>query len=49
MLDPGHGRMDCSNGVTVALGAGGNLSVTFMGGAGTTTNVVFVTTGYFVP
>ena len=38
-----------SNGVTVSLSPSGNLSVTYMGGAGNTTNVAFVVTGYFVP
>jgi hypothetical protein len=39
----------CSNGVTVALGGSGTLSITYMGGTGSTTNVMFVVTGYFVP
>ena len=38
-----------ANGVTVALGAGGTLSATYMGGAGNTTHVVLDITGYFVP
>ena len=40
---------NCSNGFTVSLSPGGNLSVTYMGGAGNTTNVVIIVTGYFVP
>jgi outer membrane protein assembly factor BamB len=40
---------NCSNGVTVALSGAGNLSATYIGSAGTTSNVVFVVTGYFVP
>jgi hypothetical protein len=39
-----------ANGVTVALGAGGTLSVTYVGsGAGATTPVVFDVSGYFTP
>jgi hypothetical protein len=38
-----------ANGVTVPLGAGGVLWLTFVGAAGTTTDVVFDVTGYFVP
>jgi hypothetical protein len=40
---------NCSNGVTVALSPTGTLSVTFMSGAGNSTNVGIVVTGYFVP
>jgi hypothetical protein len=40
---------NCSNGVTVALGPTGTLSITYMGAVGNTTNVVFIVTGYFVP
>jgi hypothetical protein len=41
---------NCSNGFTVALNpSDGSLSVTYMSGAGNTTNVVIVATGYFVP
>jgi hypothetical protein len=40
---------NCSNGVTVALGPTGTLSITYMGGAGNTTNIEFVVTGYFAP
>ncbi len=36
-----------ANGVTVALGTGGTLSVTYASGAGQTTHVVFDVTGYF--
>jgi hypothetical protein len=39
---------NCSNGVTVALGAGGSLAITYMGYGTNTTNVEFVVTGYFV-
>jgi hypothetical protein len=38
----------CSNGVTVALSATGTLSATYMGSAGSTTNVVLYVGGYFV-
>ncbi len=38
-----------ANNVTVPLGAGGVLWVTFVGTPGTTTDVVFDVTGYFVP
>jgi hypothetical protein len=38
-----------ANGVTVALGPGGVLWVTFVGWAGNTTDVVFDVTGYYVP
>ena len=38
-----------ANGTTVALGAGGTLSFTYMSGAGNKTNVVMSVTGYFVP
>jgi outer membrane protein assembly factor BamB len=37
------------NGLTVALGAGGTLSATYMSTAGNTTDLVFDVTGYFVP
>ncbi len=41
---------DRANGVTVALGAGGTLSVTFVASAGVATaHVIFDVTGYFVP
>jgi outer membrane protein assembly factor BamB len=40
---------NCSNGVTVALSPSGSLSVTYLGSPRSTTNVVFVVTGYFVP
>jgi hypothetical protein len=40
---------NCSNGVTVALSPTGSLSVTFMSGAGNSTNAGIVVTGYFVP
>jgi hypothetical protein len=40
---------NCANGLTVALSPGGNLSATYMGGAGNTTNIVIIVTGYFVP
>ncbi len=43
-------RDDRANGVTVALGAGGTLSVTYVASAGTATaHVIFDVTGYFVP
>ena len=38
-----------ANGVTVALGAGGTLSATYVAPAGATTHLVFDVTGYFVP
>ena len=38
-----------ANGVTVTLGSGGTLSVTYMSGAGNTTNITLDVTGYFVP
>jgi hypothetical protein len=38
-----------ANGLTVALGPGGSLSVTYMAAARNTTNVVLDITGYFVP
>jgi hypothetical protein len=38
----------CSNGVTVALSGTGSLSLTYMSGAGNTTNVVLYVNGYFV-
>jgi hypothetical protein len=37
-----------ANGVTVALGSGGTLSITYLAGSGTT-DFVFDVTGYFVP
>ncbi len=37
------------NGLTVALGAGGTLSATYMGNPGATTDLVFDVTGYFTP
>jgi hypothetical protein len=41
---------DRANGVTVALGAGGILGVTYVGPiASSTTHVVFDVTGYFLP
>jgi hypothetical protein len=41
---------DRANGVTVALGSGGSLSVTFVApGPGPTADVIFDVTGYFVP
>ena len=36
-----------ANGVTVALGAGGTLSATYISSSGATTNLVFDVTGYF--
>jgi hypothetical protein len=38
-----------ANGVTVALGAGGTLSATYLSTPGNTTALVFDVTGYFVP
>jgi spore germination protein YaaH len=38
-----------ANGLTVALGLGGILSVTYMSTPGNTTDLVFDVTGYFVP
>ena len=38
-----------ANGVTVALGAGGTLSATYLAPAGATTDFIFDVTGYFVP
>ena len=38
-----------ANGVTVALGAGGTLSATYMSTAGNTTDLVFDVTGFFTP
>jgi hypothetical protein len=35
--------------MAVALSPSGGLSITYMAGAGNTTNVEFVVTGYFVP
>jgi hypothetical protein len=40
---------NCSNGLTVALSGTGTLGVTYMAGAGNTTNAVIFVTGYFVP
>jgi hypothetical protein len=40
---------NCSNGFTVALSGTGTLGVTYLGGAGNTTNVIVIVTGYFVP
>jgi hypothetical protein len=37
------------NGLTVALGAGGTLSATYMSTAGNTTDLVFDVTGFFTP
>ncbi len=37
-----------ANGVTVALGTGGKLSVTFIGAGGSTTDVLFDVGGYFL-
>jgi hypothetical protein len=39
---------NCSNGFTVSLSATGSLSATYMGGAGQTTDMIAVITGYFV-
>jgi hypothetical protein len=36
------------NGLTVALGAGGSLSATYISSTGNTTDLVFDVTGYFV-
>ena len=38
-----------ATGLTVKLGAGGKLSVTFVSSAGSKTDVVFDVTGYFIP
>jgi FtsP/CotA-like multicopper oxidase with cupredoxin domain len=38
-----------ANGVAISLAAGGNLSVTYIGTRGTTADVLFDVTGYFVP
>jgi hypothetical protein len=38
-----------ANGVTVALGTGGTLSVTYVSSAGKTAQVIFDVTGYFTP
>ena len=38
-----------ANGVTVALGAGGTLSATYVAAAGASTQLIFDVTGYFVP
>jgi hypothetical protein len=35
--------------VAISLAAGGNLSVTYIGTRGTTADVLFDVTGYFVP
>jgi hypothetical protein len=40
---------NCANGLTVALSSGGNLSVTYLGSAGNTTNIVLYVTGYYLP
>src|ERR1035437_163715 len=40
---------DPANAVTVALGAGGTLSVTYVAVPGATAQVIFDVTGYFVP
>jgi hypothetical protein len=40
---------DRANGVTVALGGGGTLSVTYVAVPGATAQVIFDVTGYFVP
>jgi hypothetical protein len=44
---------NCSNGVTVSLNStvplAGSLSLTYLAAAGSTTNVLFYVTGYFVP
>jgi hypothetical protein len=40
---------DRANGVTVALGAGGTLSVTYVAVPGATAQVIFDVTGYFTP
>jgi hypothetical protein len=37
-----------ANGVTVSLGAGGSLWITFVGSAGAKTDAVFDVTGYYV-
>jgi hypothetical protein len=38
-----------ANGLTVALGAGGTLSATYMSSSGNSTNLVMDVTGYFIP
>jgi hypothetical protein len=38
-----------ANGVTVALGAGGTLSVTYVSAPGTSAQVIFDVSGYFTP
>jgi hypothetical protein len=38
-----------ANGVTVALGAGGRLSITFVGTSSATAQAIFDVTGYFTP
>ena len=38
-----------ANGLTVALGFGGTLSVTYLSSAGNTTDLVIDVTGYFLP
>jgi hypothetical protein len=40
---------DRANGVTVALGGGGTLSVTYAAVPGATAQVIFDVTGYFAP
>jgi hypothetical protein len=40
---------DRANAVTVALGAGGTLSITYYAGIGASTQVIFDVTGYFTP
>jgi hypothetical protein len=40
---------DRANAVTVQLGAGGTLSITYYAGIGATTQVIFDVTGYFTP
>ena len=38
-----------ANGITVALGDGGTLAITYMAASGNTTNVILSITGYLVP
>ncbi|HEY5486503.1 MAG TPA: hypothetical protein VIK06_02550 [Candidatus Limnocylindrales bacterium] len=38
-----------ANGVTIALGPGGMLGVTFVGSRGATADVLLDVTGYFIP
>jgi hypothetical protein len=41
---------DRANGVTVAIGSGGTLSITYVGAsAAANTHAIFDVTGYFVP